>query len=102
MYRQPDNRLQQHRSDHLRNRWSLFSWFGFYSAGAKNQLLVNDQAAKVKRVLSLRDGLDEIEAVLIQVLEPRLNRKGPNWQVTEEYLQASAMPEDETDPDEEE
>lgn len=50
-------RLQQHRSDHLRNRWSLFSWFGFYSAGARNQLLVRDLAAESTRTLKLGDGL---------------------------------------------
>jgi hypothetical protein len=28
-----------------------------------------------------------LEAILIQVLEPRLNRRGPNWTKMEEYLQ---------------
>ena len=28
-----------------------------------------------------------MEAILIQVLEPRLNRRGPNWIEAEEYLQ---------------
>ena len=81
-------RRRQHRADHLRNRWAYFSWFGFYAVGVKGQLLVKDQAAELRRVVSLGDGLNEIEAVLIQVLEPRLNRRGPNWQSTEEYLQA--------------
>jgi len=73
----------------------FFTWFGFYAVGAKHNLLIKDQAEELKRVLSLGDGLNEIEAVLIQVLEPRLNRRGPNWQSAEEYLQAvSAINED--------
>ncbi len=88
-------RLREHRRDHLRNRWSFFTWFGFYAVGAKHNLPIKDQAEELKRALSLGDGLNEIEAVLIQVLEPRLNRRGPNWQSAEEYLQAvSAINED--------
>ena len=34
------------------------------------------------------DALDEIEAVLLQLLEPRLNKQGPKWgDVSEEYFQ---------------
>jgi hypothetical protein len=88
-------RLRQHRRDHLRNRWSLFSWFGFYKAGAKNELLVKDQPAELRRTLTLKESLDELEAILIQVLEPRLNRRGPNWIEAEEYLQYIAGPDNE-------
>ena len=82
-------RLKDHRRDHLRNRWSLFSWFGFYKVGARNKLLVKDQAAELRRTLTLGEALNELEAILIQVLEPRLNRRGPNWIDAEEYLQIS-------------
>jgi hypothetical protein len=33
--------------------------------------------------------LDEIEAVLMQIVEPRLNKRGPNWKDTIEYYQFS-------------
>jgi hypothetical protein len=80
-------RLRDHKRDHLRNRWNYFSWFGFFKVGARNELLWRDQAEELKRSLTLADSLNEIEAVLIQVLEPKLNRRGPNWKETEEYLQ---------------
>jgi hypothetical protein len=91
-------RLRQHRRDHLRNRWSLFSWFGFYKVGVNHELLVRDQAAQLRRTLTLEESLNELEAILIQVLEPRLNRRGPNWVETEEYLQCvSGNQEDENE-----
>jgi hypothetical protein len=92
-------RLSQHRTDHLRNRWALFTWFGFYKAGANNELLVKNQASQLRRQITLGESLDEIEAVLIQVLEPRLNRRGPNWIDAEEYLQVTKALEAEEDSD---
>jgi hypothetical protein len=80
-------RLRQHRRDHLRNRWAYFSWFGFFKVGMSNDLLVRDSGPELKRTLTLGESLNELEAILIQVLEPRLNRRGPNWVETEEYLQ---------------
>jgi hypothetical protein len=91
-------RLRQHRRDHLRNRWAYFSWFGFFKVGVNDELLVRDAGVELRRMLTLKESLDELEAILIQVLEPRLNRRGPNWTDAEEYLQTtpeSDEPEDE-------
>ena len=93
------SRLKQHRKDHLRNRWSLFTWFGFYKVGAGHELLVKDVGTELNRQITLGAGLDEMEAILIQVLEPRLNRRGSNWKETEEYLQMSHKAEVEDDDD---
>jgi hypothetical protein len=92
-------RLKQHQRDHLRNRWAYFTWFGFYQVGAgyTPELLVKDAAKKLKRVVNLAESLNEIEAVLIQVLEPRLNRRGANWDGAEEYLQISYQNDSEDD-----
>jgi len=95
-------RLRQHQIDHPRNRWSYFSWFGSYQVGVNNKLLVKDQAKELKRNVSLRYGLNQVEAVLIQVLEPRLNRRGPNWTKAEEYLQPSESADADIDDGEEE
>ncbi len=82
------DRLNQHRKDHLRNRWAFLTWFGFYKVGKKNKLLVKkDVAAELRRTVKLEESLNEIEAVLIQVMEPRLNRRGANWKKVKEYLQ---------------
>jgi hypothetical protein len=82
------DRLRQHRADHLRNRWAYFTWFGFYRVSVTtDKLLAKEQASELNKVTTLGEALHEIEAVLIQVMEPRLNRRGPNWKDTEEYLQ---------------
>jgi hypothetical protein len=83
-------RLRQHRRDHLRNRWAYFSWFGFFKVGANDELLLRDAGPELKRTLTLGESLNELEAILIQVLEPRLNRRGPNWGDAEEYLQVTS------------
>jgi hypothetical protein len=80
------DRLGNHRRDHLRSRWRFFTWFGFRrinddgSLGLSEKLNFNVHG-------KASDARDEIEAVLIQVLEPRLNRRGGNWGESEEFLQ---------------
>ena len=89
-------RLRDHRRNHLRNRWASFSWFGFFKVGVNNELIIRDQRDELRRTLTLGDSLNELEAILIQVLEPRLNRRGPNWMDAEEYLQRTpSLDEDE-------
>jgi hypothetical protein len=44
------DRLREHRRDYLRNRWSYFTWFGFYQVGASDELLVKDQAGELTRI----------------------------------------------------
>ena len=80
-------RLKNHRNDHLRDRWSHFSWFGFRAVN-------NDGSLSGKNKLDSRtsityiDALDETEGILITILEPRLNKKGASWQATAgEYVQ---------------
>jgi excinuclease UvrABC nuclease subunit len=83
-------RLRQHAHGQMRDRWTNFSWFGFLEVDPKTKKLVEakdpDTAVKGSHVAAL----DEIEAILIQVLEPRLNKQGPKWgQDTREYYQFS-------------
>jgi hypothetical protein len=81
-------RLRQHRADHLRNRWAYFTWFGFFKVSKMtNTVLSENRTKELQRTIKLEAGLNEIEAVLIQVMEPRLNRRGSNWGDTDEYLQ---------------
>ncbi|MEQ1936214.1 MAG: HTH domain-containing protein [Fimbriimonadaceae bacterium] len=76
-------RLYQHTNDRLGGRWSRFSWFGVYP--------VNDDGT-----LSPRSSLPDLpidivivtmEAVLIEGLEPRQNRKRGDDFKAVEYLQ---------------
>jgi hypothetical protein len=80
------NRLRGHRRDHLWNRWTYFTWFGFRKVNNNGSLGLSDKLDwAVKGNAS--NARDEIEAILIQVLEPRLNRRGSNWKGSKEYLQ---------------
>jgi hypothetical protein len=87
------DRLTTHRRDHLRSRWKYFTWFGFRRINANGSLGLSQQLDfGVGGQAS--EARDEIEAVLIQVLEPRLNRRGSNWGDTEEFLQYIPAEED--------
>lgn len=81
-------RLRHHRNDHLRDRWAYFSWFGFRAVNADGSLSQRNNAGAVTSI-RYADALDEMEGILIQVLEPRLNKQGARWQQTaEEYVQS--------------
>lgn len=75
------NRLKQHQTDRLWNRWEYFSWVGFYPVSDEigdngaHKLVIsepNDQISDYR----FSDALKEVEAVLIELVEPKLNRKG--------------------------
>jgi hypothetical protein len=87
------DRLKQHtRSDKLWNRWRYFSWFGWRSvnmAGKTTYDRLSKHGGGAPNVSgSSEEFLDEIEAVLIQVVEPPLNRQGPKWKDTYQFKQA--------------
>ena len=81
-------RLKDHRTDHLRDRWVYFSWFGL-RAHNKNthELWGFDKPETWISKKRNRDALNEIESVLIQLVEPRLNKQGAKWTHTTEFLQ---------------
>jgi hypothetical protein len=76
-------RLKQHISDRLSGRWDRFSWFGFYSVSDKGHLLDR----KKFESLDIQVLADIIEAILIESIEPRQNRKQGNTLLGMEYLQ---------------
>jgi len=76
-------RLKQHTSDRLSGRWDRFSWFGFYSVTDKGHL----QNRKKFESLDIQVLADTLEAILIESIEPRQNRKQGNTLNGMEYLQ---------------
>jgi len=79
-------RLKEHTCNHLRGRWKYFSWFGFRKVlgdGSLSDAQHPDSSVSART----KDFLDEIEAVLLQIMEPKLNKQGPRWGDAEEYLQ---------------
>ena len=81
-------RLADHTKNHLRDRWHYFSWFGLKQAKVNGGTLSEQQGPETHSLGTNAEALDEIEAILIQLFEPRLNKQGPRWgSDTEEFLQ---------------
>jgi hypothetical protein len=81
-------RLKDHCSDHLRDRWVKFSWFGLRGKNPKtNTLSKHHTADSWIRGKKRKDALHETEAVVMAVVEPPLNKRGPNWTGAKEFLQ---------------
>jgi hypothetical protein len=81
------SRLKDHRSDHLRDRWVYFSWFGLRDYKENGELWGFDKPETWIRRKRNRDALLETESVLIQLIEPSLNKQGAKWVDTVEFLQ---------------
>lgn len=79
-------RLKNHISDRLGGRWDRFSWFGFYPVNEKGKLLTDIKLDNI----SIQNLGDIIEAILIESIEPRQNRKQGNLFFGLEYLQQEA------------
>jgi len=84
------SRLKSHTQNHLAARWTHFSWFALRNVNDDGTLRKN-QRAKNRVVHRTRDlALDEYEALLLEILEPPLNKQGPKWTETERYIQVRA------------
>ena len=76
-------RLQQHTSDRLTGRWTRFSWFGLYPVEPDGTLKTSADFSSVP----INIVIATMEAVLIEGLEPRQNRKRGDDFKAIEFLQ---------------
>jgi hypothetical protein len=76
-------RLQQHTSDRLTGRWTRFSWFGLYPVESDGSLKTSADFSTVP----INIVIATMEAVLIEGLEPRQNRKRGDDFKAIEFLQ---------------
>ena len=79
-------RLKNHTTDRLGGRWDRFSWFGFYPVNENGKLNTDIKFNN----LTVQNLGDILEAILIESLEPRQNRKQGNLFFGLEYLQQEA------------
>ena len=82
-------RLKNHMDGALWNRWEYFTWVGFRDVNS-NGLLSNQQ--NVDSVVSgfkYSDALNEIEGILIEVIEPKLNKQSGRLKSATEYFQVT-------------
>ncbi len=75
-------RLQDHTKDRLKARWNRFSWFGLYSVARDTGRLEMESPALDKEAL-----IQTLEAVLIEAIEPRQNRRRGDVFSEIEYIQ---------------
>ena len=68
------HRLKNHITDRLSGRWDRFSWFGFHPVSDNGKLHSNTKFDN----LSVQDLGNILEAILIESIEPRQNRKQGN------------------------
>lgn len=79
-------RLREHTTDRLSGRWDRFSWFGFRPVDNTGKLIEN---LKFDHLTTEQIG-DLLEAILIESIEPRQNRRQGNLFYGLEYLQQEA------------
>ena len=76
-------RLRMHTMDRLSGRWDRFSWFGFYPITGKGKLITDILLENI----TIQNLGDLLEAILIESIEPRQNRKQGNLFSGIEFLQ---------------
>lgn len=74
-------RLYEHTVDRLATRWDRFSWFGVLPVSDKGTL------GKAPDSIDSKQLIPALEAILIEALEPRQNRKRGDDLAAVEYLQ---------------
>ncbi len=74
-------RLYEHTIDRLSSRWDRFSWFGLLPVSDDGQIGVLPDNYKAANLIPA------LEAILIEALEPRQNRKRGDDLAAVEYLQ---------------
>lgn len=83
-------RSNEHRSDHLAERWDRFSWFGMRRVKQDNTLLADAMGANT----DVQTALNIMEAVAIAIAEPRLSLQRGKWGNAQQYLQVEPQPDD--------
>jgi hypothetical protein len=79
-------RLKNHTTDRLGGRWDRFSWFGFFPVNDNGKLISDIKLDHI----TIQNLGDILEAILIESIEPRQNRKQGNLFFGLEYLQQEA------------
>lgn len=80
-------RLKNHMNDTLWNRWEYFTWIGFRDVNADGTLSNQQNIGSAVSGFKYSDALDEIEGILIEVIEPKLNKQSGRLTNATEYLQ---------------
>lgn len=82
------SRLKAHMKDSLWNRWVYFTWLGFRKVNANGSLAnVFTNSNALIGGYRYRHALNEFEGILIEVIEPKLNKQSGKLKAAHEYFQ---------------
>jgi hypothetical protein len=80
-------RLRNHMDGALWNRWEYFSWVGFRDVNSDGKLSNQQSVESGVSGFKYSDALNEIEGILIEIIEPKLNKQGGKLKAATEYFQ---------------
>jgi hypothetical protein len=80
-------RLRNHMDGSLWNRWEYFSWVGFRDVNANGSISERQSVESNVSGFKYSDALNEIEGILIEIIEPKLNKQGGKLKDATEYFQ---------------
>jgi len=82
------SRLKNHMSSGaLWNRWKYFSWIGFSDVNKDGSLRQIQSANSTVTAYSYANAMNEMEGILIELIEPKLNKQGGKLSGATEYFQ---------------
>jgi hypothetical protein len=80
-------RLKNHMDGPMWNRWRYFSWIGFRDVNADGNLSAQQNVDSGVSGFKYSDALNELEGILIEVVEPKLNKQSGRLKSAREYYQ---------------
>lgn len=81
------SRLKNHMDGRLHNRWQFFSWVGFRDVNADGSLSAQQNVDSGVSGFKYSDALNEIEGILIEIIEPKLNKQSGRLKSARQYYQ---------------
>lgn len=69
------------------NRWQYFTWIGFKDVNADGNLSAQQNVDSGVSGFKYSDALNELEGILIEVIEPKLNKQSGRLKSAREYFQ---------------
>ena len=80
-------RLKNHMDGGMWNRWQYFTWIGFRAVNQDGSLSAQQSVDSGVSGFRYSDALNEIEGILIEVIEPKLNKQSGRLKNAKEYNQ---------------
>lgn len=80
-------RLKNHMDGQMWNRWQYFTWVGFKDVNADGNLSAQQNVDSGVSGFKYSDALNEVEGILIEVIEPKLNKQSGRLKSAREYYQ---------------